>query len=203
MSLLGPLGPHEPSPPPSPQSGNSPPAAASQGPQASQVQNVENLPPGIAGELMKYSSEDAKNIRATLSATYAGKKPLPKPSVKNQGTNEESVILWRGCKANQLVPMAHMGSAGGRLAPKALSPPPSGSEVIKQVGEQESLPEFTFNTAVAEGFGTGQFVAAFEIQTKYLAKGSVSEGGFVTSQEAPVKLVAWKMGRPFIQPKVG
>lgn len=74
---------------------------------------------------------------------------LPNPSyIENYSPK---VIVWRGCNAKQLVKMLEYGSAGGTKANrKALAP--SQEKAKKQVGEQDSLPEFTFSTIVAEQF---------------------------------------------------
>jgi hypothetical protein len=61
-----------------------------------------------------------------------------------------------------------------------------------------NLPEFTSFTDIAERFGTNKFVAAFAIGTRYLSKGSPSEGGFICNKDAPVTLVGWKEGRKLL-----
>lgn len=119
---------------------------------------------------------------------------LPDPLTLSE--DQQIVILWRGCGERQLVRAALYGCFSTTINEEAL--PPSEEESQKQVGEKMNLPEFTALPNVAEGFGTNKFVAAFAIATRYLSKGSPSEGGFICSNDAPVTLVGWKEGRKIL-----
>jgi|GEM_PF-1717424 len=104
-----------------------------------------------------------------------------------------SLIVWRGCRMDQLIQMVTTKTAGGHLL-DAKATAPTEEEAIAQVGEQTSLPEFTLDTSVAERFGRGQIVIACEIETKYLTPGSAAESGVVCKPCAPIKILGWKSG---------
>lgn len=118
------------------------------------------------------------------------------PAPLTLSSDQQMVILWRGCGERQLVRTALYGSFSTTPNEDAL--PPSEEESRKQVGEKLNLPEFTALPSVAEGFGTNKFVAAFAVETRYLSKGSSSEEGFVCSYDAPVTLVGWREGRKIL-----
>ncbi len=103
------------------------------------------------------------------------------------------VIVWRGCTGEQLVKMLSQGSAGG-VRVNRQTKVPSEEESKDQVGEKARLPEFTTNTQVAERFGRAAFVVACQIESKYLAKGSVAEQGLICNPDAPIKFLGWKYG---------
>lgn len=153
------------------------------------------LPNIVLQALGKPTSNDEQTAMErtlnNLQSTY--NKPMPKPGPKKG--DDKVAIVWRGESGERLVRMMKTQTAGG--SPSNLETGcPSEKEIHDQVGEKGRLPEFTFRQDVAEGFGTGSFVAAFEIETRYLAQGSVAEAGVVCNGDAPVKLVAWKSGRP-------
>lgn len=132
-----------------------------------------------------------------LEKTYTYKLPLPtamihvKQYVKIK--SEDKMTLWRGCSREQLMGIANKGSAGG-VNPEVDTRPPTEQEAKDQVGERISIPEFTCDPQVAQGFGTDTFIAAVKIPAKFLTKGSNTEAGWVCLPSAPVKLLAWKEG---------
>lgn len=136
-----------------------------------------------------------------FTETYKPLLPLPtsRPGevISSAAGGSAKVILWRGCRSDQLINMVRTGSAGGRGAPNPDAARPTEQEVIAQVGEFGHLPEFTHSMDVATQFGTGAFVCAFEIEGRYLAMGSGTEGGWICANEAPIKLVGWREGRDF------
>ncbi len=107
----------------------------------------------------------------------------------------EIVILCRGCNKKQIKGMVKNGSAGGKESPNVNAERPDEESAKKQVGEMDSLPEFTTDRGKAENFGCNTFVAIFEIDSRYLTEGSPSEKGWVCDPRAPVKLIGWKEGR--------
>lgn len=104
------------------------------------------------------------------------------------------VTVWRGCNGEQLKKMVEKKSAGGDKV-NVEAPRLTEKEIIMQVGELASFPEFTSNMDIAEGFGTDSYVCAFKIDAHYLSKGSGTEEGWVCNTAAPVELVGWKSGR--------
>lgn len=140
-------------------------------------------------EKLALTKEEQISISKHLSDTYS--ENLPKPQT-NYGDN--TVLVWRGLNAKQLVMMAASKSAGGK-AVDSNATPPTENELVAQVGEYGRLPEFTYDETIAQAFGTNNYVAAFIINKSYLGKGSVTEGGVICRDEAPVKIVAWTKGR--------
>lgn len=135
-------------------------------------------------------------ITATQLQMFLRAQGRPMPAVfSGMGESEEIAILWRGCRADQLVKMVRHHSAGGVPCDIAVNAPPY-ERAGAQVGESLSLPEFTSNPAIAEQFGKGIVVAVFAIPKRYLQEGSVSEQGWVCERAAPVELLAWKEGEP-------
>ena len=122
-----------------------------------------------------------------FSKTY--NQELPRPTMES-----DPVIVWRGCQLDELINIVLAGSAGGKKVNVDVKPP-SEEDVRSQVGEKKKLPEFTFKESIAEQFGRNGCVAAFKIDAKYLAQGSISESGVICNSTAPVELVGWKLGR--------
>ena len=119
---------------------------------------------------------------------------LPKPTpqaavtaaVKNRSNIE--VTLWRGTSGEAAVAMRTYGSAG-RAAADPQTEPPLREQARQQVGKGGRLPEFTTNTGIAEGFSLGHWLVIVKINTRYLAKGSGSEDGWIAQPSAPAKIV--------------
>ena len=152
-----------------------------------------SLSPPIPQSILKYI-EKGSYFYDKLATTYNPLLPQPK-HIDNE---DPSVIVLRGCRADQLAKMLLHSSAGG-ITPDRKTLPPSEEAVKLQVGEKDSLPEFTFNPTVANRFGKGCFIVACEIKTKYLSLGSTAEQGVVCSPKAPIKFLAWKFG-PLFKP---
>lgn len=93
--------------------------------------------------------------------------------------------------------MLNKGSAGGIEEANPNAERPSEREAKDQVGEIGRLPEFTNLLDIAENFGTEGYVCLFEIESKYLTRGSGTEKGWISHNDAPMKLIGWKMGRVF------
>lgn len=142
------------------------------------------------------TEQQQKNAKEILLKTRTFHLPRPLEFSPDQ----QMVILWRGCGERQLLRAALYGCFSTMPNEEAL--PPSEKESREQVGEKTSLPEFTSFPDIAEGFGTNKFVAAFAIKTRYLSKGSPSEGGFICTKDAPVTLVGWKEGRKILPESV-
>ena len=140
-------------------------------------------------KLTNLTKEEKIITNKRLSDTYQNTLPSPKKNYTNT-----TVLVWRGLNAKQLVSMAAHNSAGGVTANSGISKP-SKEEVINQVGERGSLPEFTYDEKTAIGFGTNNYVAVFEINKAYLEQGSIVENGVICKKEAPVELLAWTKGR--------
>lgn len=163
------------------------------------IRQVSTFPPAMSSTLRQMVSskqitpEEFENIQSKLESVY--NESLPDPGTVIGEGDDAEVILWRGCRPDQLILMVKTGSAGGKNPAREDCGLPSEKEARAQVGELKGLPEFTENQVVAEGFGTANFVAAFKIAKKHLLPGSVSEAGFVTNPDAPVELVAFKNGR--------
>lgn len=135
-------------------------------------------------------TEERTRVMQVLLSTY-GRLSAPKDGDKK--------IVWRGCNPTKLYNMAKYGSAEGSIRNQNATAPTE-EEARKQVGEIESFPEFTLNPKIAEQFGRRGYVAAFEIESRYLTQGSNSESGWVAHKDAPVKLLSWKDGEA-IKPK--
>lgn len=109
------------------------------------------------------------------------------------------VTVFRGCTGEQLIRMAT-----GQPNPSVTNP--TKDEARNQVAElalahvpiEERLVEFSTDLEIAEGFGTGQFVAVVQIDAKYLTKGSGTEDGWVAYPSAPCEIIGWKQGREFL-----
>lgn len=156
-----------------------------------------NLPEKISIVIQGLETEhQQKTAKEILLKTRTFRLPPPLEFSPDQ----QMVILWRGCGERQLVRSALYGCFSTEPNEEAL--PPSEEESRKQVGEKLNLPEFTSFTEIAEGFGTNKFVAVYSIATRYLSKGSLSEGGFICSKDAPVTLVGWKEGRKILPESV-
>ena len=158
--------------------------------QPSPIKGASATPP-LPESMIKLTKGD-KALQQLLLDTYNPKLPKAEPP---SSSHPETVIVWRGCRADQLVKIAKTSTAGG-AALNADIPPPSEKEARSQVGESTSIPEFTFASQVAERFGRGNFVVACEIHVKYLTPGSTSEQGVVCSPHAPINILAWKHGPP-------
>ncbi len=143
------------------------------------------------------SAEDRALAKEGLFKTRSFDLPLPTaPS-----SSDQTVILWRGCGARQLVQVILHNSFS--LTPDQEALLPSEEEARSQVAEQTNFPEFTEYPEVAERFGTNKFVAAFAVNSRYLAKGSLAENGFICRHDAPLQLVKWKEGRKLFSESEG
>lgn len=134
--------------------------------------------------------EMIEKIYKTLNETN---KDLPKVKHLEVGL---TMTLYRGCKADQFAKMLINGSAGGEPA-NEYTEKPTEQAAINQVGEKESIPEFTSNYEIAKSFGRGHIVVAMSMNKKHLYQGSVTESGMVCNLDAPIKLLAWRPGPPF------
>lgn len=127
----------------------------------------------------------------------AYKKYLPRPG--HDRRNVDILVLWRGLTPQHLIGIIKNGSAGGIEPAVKGTKAPTEKEAIAQVGELATLPEFTINSQIARSFGRGNVVAAFKIHKRYLTKGSCTEGGYVSLRQAPIQLLGWQPGAPYVR----
>jgi hypothetical protein len=149
----------------------------------------------IMSEVRKITNDQEvlDKIESTLKETN---KDLPNNRQDHRTLLSKDITLFRGCRPDQLAKMLVGGSAGG-LPANANTGKPSEEAAKTQVGEGESLPEFTSNIGKAKSFGTGQLVVAMSIKKSNLTQGSETEAGMVCNHDAPVILVAWRPGTPY------
>jgi len=173
-------------------------------PLSHEIQEIINNYPGI-------SESEKKTVEEKLSKTYyagihtpymggrremllqklLGTQVIPADAAeRSKGT----YLLWRGLRDDQLVMMVINGSAGNQKADPNASAPSEASSIL-QVGEKESLPEFTTNPAIAEQFGTNHNVCVFRLRGRDLTPGSGTEAGYIVNQNAPAELILYKKGR--------
>jgi|GEM_PF-3391817 len=126
----------------------------------------------------------------TLKLLIKEQKIPTDPEKRNQGT----YLVWRGLNVKQLITMIQNESAGNQRADINATAPPE-SAVLLQVGERESLPEFTTHPGIAEQFGTNGYIGLFAIKGRFLSPGSTVEEGWVTEKNAPAELILFKEGR--------
>lgn len=156
----------------------------------------EGLLTEIMGEVNKITDQVTSNeIEAVLKETN---KDLPKVPRVQTG---ESMTLYRGCRPDQLAKMLVAGSAGG-LPVNPNTGKPTENAAVMQVGERESIPEFTSSSGVSKSFGKANIVIAVSIKKSYLRQGSGVECGMVCNPDAPIKLLAWRPGAKFDFPVV-
>jgi len=150
----------------------------------------------ILNEVLKITEENtAKDIGKILKETN---KDLPKEKRVQHGN---SMTLYRGCRPDQMAKILITGSAGGIPANRDTGKPTE-DEALRQVGELESIPEFTSSYHVSKSFGRGQLVIAVSIEKQYLKSGSGVESGMVCKADAPITLLAWRPGPKFDFPIV-
>ena len=102
------------------------------------------------------------------------------------GGNNADVVLWRGTNGSRVANMEAQGSAGG-LPPDANIAAPSPASAQTQIAFGNALPEFTTRTDL--GFSFRHWLAVVTVNTRYLTKGSGSEGGWVCNAAAPLTVV--------------
>ena len=101
---------------------------------------------------------------------------------------QSPVVLWRGTSPDRALAMRAHGSAGGVPANAAVAAP-SEEERLDQIAHGAALPEFS-----AEGGQTswsfGSAMVVVQVNTRYLARGSSAESGWVCFPNAPVTVLA-------------
>lgn len=118
--------------------------------------------------------------------------PTEETNVQNKKESKDGgyVILWRGTGYNEIEKMVEASSAGGKSANANVGVPTQGQvkeQVQKAKGDKI---EFSSQEGIAEGFSyKNGGLAVVKIHTKYLIKGSVSEGGWVCDPSAPVEVL--------------
>ncbi|MEM9450958.1 MAG: DUF4765 family protein [Cyanobacteria bacterium P01_E01_bin.6] len=103
-----------------------------------------------------------------------------------EGKNIE-VILWRSTTGASVAAIQSANSAGGAAAQENVAAP--GHEVQQnQIAVGGVVPEYTASQSVT-GFSFKHWLVVVKINTKYLARGSGSESGWICSSAAPVKVL--------------
>lgn len=106
-------------------------------------------------------------------------------AVKN-GTNSD-VILWRSTTGASVAAIQAAGSAGGAAA-KVDAAAPGHEEQQDQIAVGGVVPEYTASRGVT-GFSWRHWLVVVRINSKYLARGSAAESGWICSPAAPVKVL--------------
>ncbi|MFF4283285.1 DUF4765 family protein [Streptomyces kronopolitis] len=117
--------------------------------------------------------------------------PVPTPDsdvqkIVSSGVNQQ-VTLWRGVKGFSAAEMERLGSAGGVPADPTVVSPGVGA-ARHQVAHGRSLPEFTSDKHAGWSFGNWLVVA--RVETRYLARGSKAEQGWICDPAAPITVLA-------------
>jgi hypothetical protein len=140
------------------------------------------------------------SLRATLPP------PTAEEAVASAGP-ETDVYLLRGSRLETAKRICETGCVRAD-APNPDVAAPTEDQIIKQVGgyqggsSAEKLPEFTTSGHWAEVYATNCIIF-IRIKRKYLAKGSVSECGWVCSPQAPCQLIGYLPVKPKVQTGVG
>jgi hypothetical protein len=102
------------------------------------------------------------------------------------GTNID-VVLWRSTTAASVAAIQAAGSAGGAAAEDDVAAP--GHDVQQdQIAVGGVTPEYTASNEVT-GFSWRHWLVVVRINTRYLARGSGSESGWICSPAAPVEVL--------------
>jgi hypothetical protein len=158
--------------------------AVQRAPQYNQHQTTPTL---LDADDSEYSSEDD-------FTRVSGRLPLPTPydqvAAAVEAGQRRTVILYRGDVMSRLRQVATAGTAGGRTG-NAHVGAPSQSAARQQVAYGRSSVEYTSDIVVARRFSRGERsgVIVVEINTMYLARGSVNEQGWVADDRAPVRVL--------------
>jgi len=150
--------------------------------------------------------ELALEVERLLKEEYS----LPYPSISSEGqiiaaAPDDFVILARGCNSiEQLNNILKNSSAGGGSLNRSVTAPSEESAIsdvafegvpwkvsgAKQAARRQ-VPriEFTTNVGVLRSFADRGGAIVVKIQKKYLAKGSGSEGGWISDVSAPVAVL--------------
>jgi hypothetical protein len=146
------------------------------------------------------------NIQENKSLQKTLLPPTKEDAVAPAGP-ETDVYLLRGSRLETAQRMFETGCVRAS-APNPDCGAPTEEQIIKQVGGYqggqvaEKLPEFTTSGHWAEVYATNCIIF-IRIKRKYLAKGSVSEGGWVCFPEAPCQLIGFMPVKPKVQTGVG
>ncbi len=163
----------------------------------SKLEAIYNKPfPKISKSILKKVRSEAQ-VEGFTPGSSPDKQEEEGSPVDSPIDIERKLTLLRGCRADQLLNMLRYDSAGGVPANKNAIPP-SEKECQSQVGEEISLPEFTYSEEKSNSFGTGSYICAVKIASKYLGQGSEVESGEVANPDAPIEIIAVKKGRGFI-----
>lgn len=128
----------------------------------------------------KLVSKDSKgNVEVDTFDDIKSKLTQPTKQTKitsiKDGTRDEDIILWRGTTNAACTKMLMGKSVSGSSDFTVTAP--TKNEAQAQVAYGAKLPEFTTQIGVAEGFSIGRFLVVVRINTRYLTKGSGTEGG--------------------------
>ncbi|MEV6718018.1 DUF4765 family protein [Lentzea sp. NPDC051208] len=149
-------------------------------------------------EMLRGGAEDravAVGVSPADVAGYLGGHSLSPEGRVKMAKPDDDVVLARGVNERQLQHCLTHSSSPDTVAPTE-------REARAQVGEYVfgDLVEFTTNPAVAVRFSTRsasekKYVIVVRIKRKYLAKGSVSEGGWICRNDAPYEVLSSVLGR--------
>lgn len=97
------------------------------------------------------------------------------------------VILWRGTSGVCVRDMEVHKCASGTVCSPDVGRP-TDAQAREQVGKGGKLPEFTTSNGLS-GYSFLHWLVVVRINTKYLARGSGSENGWVCLPEAPIDVL--------------
>lgn len=97
------------------------------------------------------------------------------------------VILWRSTTGASVAAIQAAASAGGAAAQDDVAAPGHGAQQ-QQIAVGGVVPEYTASPDVT-GFSWRHWLVVVRINTRYLARGSSSESGWVCSPAAPVEVL--------------
>lgn len=99
------------------------------------------------------------------------------------------VVLCRGTRGDQLKNIISNQSAGGAKVDFSVKPPTE-EERKQQIAKGKRLPEYAAMDPTAMSWSWRHFLVVVRINTRYLARGSSSESGWVAQPSAPVTVLA-------------
>ncbi|WP_162907249.1 DUF4765 family protein [Allorhizocola rhizosphaerae] len=99
------------------------------------------------------------------------------------------VVLCRGTRGPQLQNIVQQQSAGGATA-DANAKAPSEDERKQQIAKGQRLPEYAAKDPTKMSWSWRHHLVVVKINTRYLARGSSTESGWVAQPSAPVTVLA-------------
>jgi hypothetical protein len=130
----------------------------------------------------------SKLLDDNFDATIKGKltQPTADGTIKNAVTsgNHINAILWRSTTGASVAAIQAAGSAGGKAVQANVAAPDHAVQQ-NQIAVGGVVPEYTASRDVT-GFSWRHWLVVVRINTRYLARGSAAESGWICNSAAPV-----------------